>query len=291
VRHLVGILREVKRVLRDDGTLWLVLGDTYVGGGNNRSAGSRISVKQATNKGATGQMAGQAASAYRGLPAKNLAGIPWRVAFALQDDGWYLRSDIIWAKKNPMPESVTDRPTRSHEHVFLLSKRPRYYYDADAIREPHTDESLARYLRGSSYNGDKPYAMKGGPRGHGVQKWEPEEARGWAPTWVKGHSGYIHASGRLMVNEAGRNKRDVWFLATQPVPDAHFATFPEKLVEPCMLAGSRAGDTVLDPFAGSGTVGVVALRWGRQAILIEANPEYCAIARKRIASQTPALLP
>ena len=193
-----------------------------------------------------------------GLKPKDLVGIPWRVAFALQADGWYLRSDIIWAKKNCMPESVTDRPTKSHEYLFLLSKQPTYYYDADAIREAHAEVSLARVK--------KPFHTSSHVDGRAVN--------------MAGDDGGDMAR---FCHENGRNKRTVWTIATQPFPEAHFATFPEKLVDPCVLAGCPSGGTVLDPFAGSGTTGVVACRLGRNFVGIELNPEYAAMAERRIA--------
>ncbi len=290
VEKMVEVFREVRRVLRDDGTLWLNLGDCYA---RSRSAW--------------------------GLKPKDLVGIPWRVAFALQADGWYLRSDIIWAKPNPMPESVRDRPTKSHEHVFLLSKRPRYFYDADAIREEH--ESLKDLQRRKTLDNKGDYG--------GVRK-------------------DLGRSRAEYYNPAGRNRRDVWRIATQPMPEAHFATFPEKMVEPCIRAGtsdrgacpvcgapwrrvverlpvtgrnenktpaaahaavkcSRAGEShvktvgwepscgcetqdgepvpciVLDPFAGSGTVNLVAHGLGRSSVGIELSGEYIDIIKSRWA--------
>jgi DNA modification methylase len=192
-----------------------------------------------------------------GLKPKDLVGIPWRLAFALQADGWYLRSDIIWAKPNPMPESVTDRPTRAHEYVFLLTRSARYFYDADAVREPS-----GQYI--------------------GVT-WEQRKAAGEGMRRGFSQNG---ASG-LAPHEAGRNPRSVWNIPTEPFPEAHFATFPKKLVEPCIKAGSRTGDFVLDPFAGSGTVGVVALRLGRSFIGIELSPTYAEMARRRIENDAP----
>jgi DNA modification methylase len=213
VENMVKVFREVWRVLADDGTLWLNLGDSY---------GEK----------------------------KQLVGIPWRVAFALQADGWYLRQDIIWAKPNPMPESVRDRCTKSHEYVFLLSKSPRYYYDYEAIKEP--------------------------------AKWE----RWGNQTENKKHSGTARHLGGKTIDELPisdkKNKRDVWTIATKPFKGAHFAVMPEALVEPCVLAGSAVGDTILDPFTGSGTVAVIALRYGRNFVGTELNPEYARIAEERI---------
>jgi site-specific DNA-methyltransferase (adenine-specific) len=223
---MVKVFREVRRVLRDDGTLWLNLGDSYASGGRGGGVKGERGEKQRSNKGA---LLGPK-RAPDGFKSKDLVGIPWRVAFALHADGWYLRSDIIWHKPNPMPESVTDRPTKAHEYLFLLAKSERYYYDIAAIREPFAD------------------ALQSDPSANG-----------------------------------GRNRRTVWTVTPQPYRGAHFAVMPEALVEPCILAGSRRGNRVLDPFAGSGTVGVVALRHGRRFIGMELNPDYCAMARHRIA--------
>ncbi|MEE9149957.1 MAG: site-specific DNA-methyltransferase [Candidatus Tectomicrobia bacterium] len=264
VEHLVEVMREVRRVLQDDGTLWLNLGDSYSGSG--RGPSSMNAAQEMWN-----------ATVPVGLKPKDLVGIPWRVAFALQADGWWLRSDIVWSKPNPMPESVTDRPTRSHEYLFLLTKKVRYYYDADAIREPAKMESEARYGRNSSYNGSKPYAMKQGPTGRKTDKQRGHSRR---------HAGFNDrwdAMSREEQQAGGANKRSVWEIATQPYPGAHFAVFPEKLVEPCILAGCPEGGTVLDPFAGSGTVGLVAERLGRHSILIDASEDYCRMARERTA--------
>jgi DNA modification methylase len=249
--ELVDVFRSVWRVLRDDGTLWVNMGDSYnanqgSGFDTNRDGGRR-KAEAATRK------------LKSGLKPKDLCGIPWRLAFALQADGWYLRSDIIWSKPNPMPESVTDRPTKAHEYVFLMTKRPRYFYDADAVREKagETTRSAKSFRDGGVYtnnrskdnSGDKKKATHGdGPDGN------------------------------------GRNRRTVWTIATQPYSEAHFATFPEALVVPCVLAGSREGDTVLDPFAGSGTTGKVAVELGREFVGCELNPEYADLAAKRITN-------
>ena len=213
------------------------------------------------------------------LKPKDLVGVPWRVAFALQSDGWWLRSDIIWSKPNPMPESVTDRPTKAHEYLFLLTKSARYYYDAEAIKEP-------------AISGDprKPYApgqVDGRGSGHdrGGGKVRPSVARGS----FGGKTEAMAEEGRNAFRSIKdwRNRRTVWTIPTQPFPEAHFAIFPEALVEPCIAAGSKAGDTVLDPFSGSGTVGVVALRAGRDFIGIDLNPEYVEMARRRIEGTAP----
>jgi DNA modification methylase len=251
VARMVDVFRGVRRVLRDDGTLWLNLGDSYAAGGHG-GGGSYM----AERKDAAWQRESTATgfrSAPPGLKPKDLVGIPWRVAFALQADGWYLRSDIIWAKPNPMPESVTDRPTKAHEYLFLLTKSARYFYDADAVREDHTSKPIARNRH-----------QNGGGSAESM-------------------SGDVTQNfGSMEYNPHGRNRRTVWTIPTQPFPGAHFAVFPPALVEPCILAGSKKGDTVLDPFAGSGTVGVVCRKHERDFIGIEINPEYARMARGRL---------
>jgi DNA modification methylase len=197
---------------------------------------------------------------------KDMVPIPWMVAMALQADGWWLRSDIIWAKPNPMPESVTDRPTKAHEYLFLLSKSATYFYDAEAIKEPQDNASLERLKRG--WNGDGMRGYPNGPQNH-----------------LKNYFGKTDAEVEAV---GGRNKRSVWTVATAPYPEAHFATYPPDLIKPCIMAGSRVGDTVLDPFGGSGTTGMVALELGRKAILIELNPKYCELIEQR-CDVTPGL--
>jgi DNA modification methylase len=250
VNELVKVFREVRRVLSDDGTLWLNLGDSYAGSGKGGQSAEKRSEgwqPEYANKGAT-----------YGLKPKDLIGIPWRVAFALQADGWYLRSDIIWHKPNPMPESVTDRPTKSHEYLFLLTKSPRYYYDHEAIKEDGVIQAGTKYAKGSEERQAQP----------GVNARPPE---------------YKIADGK-------RNKRDVWTVTTKPFKGAHFAVMPEALVEPCVLAGSAKGDTILDPFTGSGTVGVVALKHRRNFVGTELNPEYVEIAEQRLNGVEPRML-
>jgi len=261
VDNLVCVFREVKRVLRKDGVLFLNLGDSYAGSGR----GNNPNGKQGTNK---GTLFDPDNSGYvpNGLKPKDLIGIPWRVAFALQADGWWLRSDIIWHKPNPMPESVTDRPTKSHEYMFLLTKSARYYYDADAVKEPLADSTLAdkRNGKGRLTTGDN-------------TKYDLPPC-----SWYRN---------RKFTNPAlGRNLRSVWTIPTQSYSGAHFATYPEKLVEPCIKAGSKEGDVVLDPFCGSGTTGKVAVKLGRDFIGIELNPEYIELARERIGKAAAQMI-
>ncbi len=250
VATLVQVFREVWRVLKPDGVCWLNLGDSYANTGAADSSkvggftGARI------RAGVKGIMDSRPRRIPDGLKPKDLVGIPWRVAFALQADGWYLRSDIIWSKPNPMPESVTDRPTKAHEYLFLLTKAERYYYDADAIME-----------QGSGRIPGNRVPQKGA----GVPGFEIRD-------------GLFKAQ---QVPQLNRNRRSVWHIATQPYPGAHFATMPEALIEPCILAGSRPGDLVLDPFVGSGTVARVAIRLGRRAVGCDLNAEYLKLAHGR----------
>lgn len=244
IDSLVSIFREVKRTLRKDGTLWVNIGDSYCGTGSkgdlrdpkypNGRNGQSVSLTQKIN----------------GIKSKDLIGIPWMLAFALRNDGWYLRNDIIWAKGNPMPESVRDRCTRSHEYIFLLSKSNKYYYDCDAIKEPCVSTQPA---------GNKK-AMNQGRIGK----------EGWSFDSSKS------------IPKGGRNKRDVWNVNTKPFKEAHFATFPQDLITPCILAGCPENGVVIDPFMGSGTVGLVAKQNNRNYIGIELNSEYINIANNRI---------
>lgn len=242
VAKLVAVFREVRRVLRDDGTLWLNLGDSY-------ATGTKADRQQSTNPGVGSNNPEAQNSVPRigtpvGLKTKDLIGIPWRVAFALQADGWYLRQDIIWHKPNPMPESVRDRCTKSHEYVFLLSKNQRYFYDFDAMQEPAV---CAGQNRGKSRN---------------------ISAEGMTTMEAKQYD--------------TRNRRSVWTIPTRPYKEAHFATMTPALAEVCVLAGSSPGSIVLDPFGGSGTTAEVAMKHGRNAVLCELNPEYCEITKKRL---------
>lgn len=326
VEEIVAIFREVRRTLRDDGTLWMNYGDTYWNGGSEKRDSVRDFVDGGKKKlrAADGALMQRRSSQKMGLKPKDLCGIPWRVAFALQGDGWYLRCDIIWSKPNPMPESVTDRPTKAHEYIFLMSKKPRYYYDADAIREQQKQSSIERA------------GFPDGKRMTGVSV--PLSDKRWNVNERK-------------LDERGANKRSVWEITTQPFKEAHFATFPEALVNPCILAGTpevgccaacgaprkriveasggtigedwhdhkddlqvgnRSSDKtrdgtysrktigwkpgcncksevrpalVLDPFGGSGTVGYRAKQMGRAFTLIELNPEYAKMAERRMIQE------
>jgi len=257
IEALLLVFREAKRVLRNDGTLWLNLGDSYAGSGgmSGGSGASSMRITQpSSRRGADLRFDAQRIEA---LPAKNLLGIPWRVAFALQADGWILRSEVIWHKPNQMPESVTDRPTKAHEHLFLFAKNERYYYDAESIREELSPVTVADLA------GRKRLDNKGS---HGGVRSDLSRSR----------EDYVPKDGK-------RNKRSVWTIHTAAYSGAHFAVFPPELVEPCVLAGSPAGGTVLDPFGGSGTTALVANRLGRKAILIELNPSYIEQIEQRNA--------
>jgi len=249
IESLVDVFREVRRVLKDDGTVWLNLGDSYAGSGHGGNLGKNKKLKSMTPLKQT---------PLSGLKKKDLIGVPWRVAFALQEDGWYLRQDIIWHKPNVMPESVKDRCTKSHEYIFLLSKSKNYYFDAEAIKEPvvsikgnnKTFRNGGVYTKGQSYFNSKKIEA---------------ETHGNKP------------------NESGkRNKRDVWTIPTHPYKGAHFAAFPLKLVIPCVLAGTREGDVILDPFFGSGTVAEAAALLNRNWLGIDINPDYEPLYKQRL---------
>lgn len=281
VTNMVEVFREVRRVLRDEGTLWLNLGDCYAVGKPRTEdicldGGMRYHNRQSKLRA-------------QELKPKNLVGIPWRVAFALQADGWCLRSDIIWHKPNPMPESVTDRPTKSHEYIFLLSKSRKYYYDAEAIKEPakrwtgqaatfeRTGVVSKHIIPGQTAAQHRPNrSEKGkGPIGRGKQSYNLASGIKGQPQ--QDHSGWIGGDGETC------NKRSVWTVATRPFPEAHFATFPQKLIEPCILAGCPREGITLDPFMGAGTTALVAIQLGRNYLGVELNPKYIKLAEKRIS--------
>jgi len=268
IGRLVGVFEEVKRVLANDGTLWLNLGDCYIGSGSpggdfrdgkggdsycrpyrRRGGNKKANVFKQSGKIARGEYN------KKGLKNKDLAGIPWRTAFALQDAGWWLRSDIIWHKPNPMPESVQDRPSKSYEHIFLFAKSRHYFYDAEAVKEPA--KNWGKRDRSAMRNGTTDPKLKH----HGLDDGD--------------------------FSESGRNMRDVWTITTKPYREAHYATFPLELPERCLRAGTAAGDWAIDPFCGSGTTGEAALKLGRNFTGIELNPEYCEMARGRISGVMP----
>lgn len=310
VAGMVAVFREVRRVLRDDGTLWINIGDSYAGA-------------RAGPQGLSGQMADRSVAAARcreagpeaiargkrdakrwgggnnphgnGIKPKDLIGIPWMLAFALRADGWHLRQDIIWSKPNPMPESVRDRCTKAHEYLFLLSKGPRYHYDLAAIAEPISAASIARLqqdVEQQAGSGRVPGKTNGRMKAVRASRNRPTFRGGsYVGNASFDNDGPMKSCGGDVIRDSDtRNRRSVWEIATQPFKEAHFATFPPALVEPCILAGCPAGGTVLDPFFGAGTTGLVADRLQRRCIGIELNPAYADIARRRLADDRGALL-
>lgn len=270
ITGMVEVFRGVRHVLADDGTAWVNMGDSFTGSGGTsgtvrdtdgmhgafKSTAASLKTRNAARPGARVPVG-------NGLKAKDLTGQPWRLALALQADGWFLRSCIIWHKPNAMPESVLDRPSIDHEYIFLLAKSHRYYYDADAIREPYADESLSRLRYAGAVTGDR------------LQQHQPEA--------------YVREDGAGRVyapNPKGRNKRTVWSVPSGRYPGAHFATYPPDLIAPCVLAGSESGDAVLDPFMGSGTTAHVARQHGRRAIGVELNEDYLRLAADRLSQQS-----
>lgn len=255
IARLVAVFREVRRVLADDGTLWVNIGDTYANSGGRTAVGKTSQRQGRANISSQNQVKGYAGGG--GIKTKDLIGIPWMLAFALRADGWYLRQDIIWHKPNPMPESVRDRCTKAHEYVFLLSKSAKYFYDYEAVKEPAISTR--------------------GPGNIQPVRPVPNERDSSDNANLRGS---LHKIGMRET----RNRRSVWTVSSKPYKGAHFAVFPPDLVEPCILAGSRPGDTVLDPFNGSGTTGQVAIEHGRQYLGIELNPDYLGLTRQRLES-------
>lgn len=278
VTNLVNVFREARRVMKNDATLWLNLGDSYNGSGGAGGDYSEGGLKKGQPK-------------YYGrniklLKPKDLIGIPWMVAFALRADGWWLRSDIIWAKNNPMPESVTDRPTKSHEYLFLLTKSANYYYDAEAIQEVAAgyDGRKDTLFKGSTKYKDSGQTFA--ERGHERWKYKNLQDDGQQPNTM--HIKRLEGDEYL---SPVRNKRTVWTINTQPCKEAHYAVMPEKLVEPCILAGSKPGDIIFDPFAGSGTVERVAVKHGRRSVGTELNYKYIADIASRRTANIEVMLP
>jgi DNA modification methylase len=304
---MVGVFEEVRRVLRSDGTAWVNMGDSYANDGKwgGHTGGKHVKALHCSPIGRNKR--------YTGLKPKDLCGMPWRLAFAMQEAGWWLRQDIIWAKPNPMPESVLDRCTKAHEYIFLLAKSERYYFDGDAIAEDAITEDNRR-----PYGSEGAWQLDGRPeeQKHGGEQRKSKMPDGWDTG--QGAHGTVHRGGRekgkkvelargfrggsYVQGEPGprkevgntyapdgfkRNKRSVWTVATAPYKESHFATFPPALIKPCIIAGCPAGGTVLDPFFGAGTTGLVADRNGRNCIGIELNPEYAAMAERRINGDAP----
>ena len=320
VQRIVDIFREVRRVLRDDGTLWLNLGDSYA---NDRKWGGKSGRKNSSSD-ADGYPRHKMAT---GLKEKDLVGIPWMVAFALREDGWWLRSDIIWSKSNPMPESVTDRPTRAHEYLFLLTKSARYFYDADAIKEPAKESSIARWDQ-HIVGQQGSFRANGGEKTNGPMKAVGGPKKNKQRGHRRRHEGFNDRWDNMTKDKQqalGANKRSVWEIATQPfgkmtcpscnrsfkakvykffprcnghpicprcevLLGSHFATFPEALVEPCILAGAPTDGLVLDPFAGTATVCAVAQRLGRHAVGVDLKKEYLELAVQRLSAVPLPLL-
>lgn len=262
IANLVAVFRECKRILRDDGTLWVNIGDSYNGRAPNQSG------QNGYNDGRENRDKRYSTGGVNGLKPKDLIGIPWMLAFALRADGWYLRQDIIWAKPNPMPESVKDRCTKSHEYIFLLSKSAKYYYDNDAVKEPVSAVSMKRAEYG--WNCDRPSTKNGSMGGEGI---------------------HTEKMGTRFVDPAGRNKRDVWTVTTKPYKGAHYATFNPELIKPCILAGAPEGGIVFDPFVGSGTTVATAIQLGRKGIGLDLSLTYLyENAKDRIKAEMLPLL-
>lgn len=284
VENMRALFAEVRRVLTDDGTLWLNLGDSYASDpGNGRGAGSLLEGRKHSASGAGAPTAHQRKPGVV-LPRKNLLGIPWRVAFSLQEDSWILRNDIIWAKPNAMPESVTDRLNTRHEHVFLFSKRRRYWFNLDPIREPLVrPEALTE---GITFGGSNPDVGRRRGSTYGPSR-RDSFARATKEAQVPGQSSSQHRTDRPDVvagTPLGRNPGDVWSIATQPFSEAHFAVMPTTLAERCILAGCKPGGVVLDPFSGSGTTGLAAAKHGRRYVGIDLNADYLDLSlRTRLA--------
>lgn len=270
VEAMVAVFREVRRVLKDDGTLWLNLGDSY-------GRGTRVSDPNDAARDKKGLQSHITQTGNYGsgaiLPNKQLIGIPWRVAFALQADGWYLRQDIIWHKPNPMPESVKDRCTKAHEYIFLFSKSPKYLFNADAIAEPIAESSKKRYQHAVDTN----------------EQFNPEKHK--HTEGVQSPMELLTRSAKGVLERGVRNRRSVWRIATQSFEGAHFATFPLELPTLCIKAGSNKGDTILDPFNGAATTGIAAQNTGRNYIGIELNPEYVTLAQARLDDNTTNIVP
>jgi len=283
IARLVAVFTEVRRGLRDDGRLWVNIGDSYAG-----SCKGAWANKQGQKEVYVAEPGGpqyQLPRTFDGVKPKDMIGIPWMLAFALRSDGWYLRQDIIWAKPNPMPESVTDRCTKSHEYIFLLSKSPHYYFIAAAISEPITESTAKRMAQDVDSQQD---SLRVPGKTNGPMKAVPPRYGGCKYTATPDVFNRTK-SGNAYDYKPMRNKRDVWTVATKGFKEAHFAVFPEELILPCILSGSPEGGTVCDPFTGSGTTGVVALENGRAFVGCELNSTYAEMARKRISKATQQL--
>lgn len=284
VAALVAVFREVRRVLRDDGTVWLNLGDSYATGGKG-GGGSFMAERKDGSWQSRSKVNGWR-SAPPGLKHKDIVGIPWRVAFALQADGWYLRQDIIWSKPNPMPESVTDRCTKAHEYIFLLSKSAKYYYDHEAVKEPAKAWTSRAATFDRSRNGVAAHVIPG--QAAAQHRPRPSKKRGEFAGKTEAMASTGQNAFRAVVPE--RNKRSVWTVPSRPYAGAHFATFPPELIKPCILAGCPEGGTVLDIFGGSGTTAGVSVGNGRDAVICELSPDYVELIPGRVKEVSTAYL-
>jgi DNA modification methylase len=283
IAAMVEVFREVRRVLRDDGVCWLNIGDSYNAQPGQRKETDKAGPKQMSNAGSPGAPSRHES----GMKPKDLMMVPARLAIALQDDGWWIRSDVIWGKLAPMPESVTDRPTCAHEHIFLLTKNAKYFYDADAVRTELAASSIDRLAQDvESQTGST--RANGGDKTNGTMKavQRTDKQRGHS----RRHDGFNDRWDAMSKEEqqaGGANLRNVWMLGPDPFSGAHFAVMPREIARRCIKAGSKPGDTILDPFGGSGTTALVADQLGRNAILIELNPAYAELARERITGDAP----
>lgn len=277
IYNLLTVFDEIKRVLRPDGTVWLNLGDSYA---TNCASGAQG--ETGDRKTRTFTASELPARKVQGVKTKSLIGVPWRVAIALQEDGWIIRNDIIWAKPNPMPSSARDRCTPSHEHVFLLAKNPKYYYDADAIREPLADASVAALKNGDQIKFGGTKAQGYGKASYSGRTWGERKASG-APTRHGVAGAAFFKDNNFATNPSGANKRDVWVISPKPFKGEHFAVMPWDLVDTCIRAGSKPGDLILDPFMGSGTVAAVSKALGRDYVGYDLNPDYERFLEPRIA--------
>lgn len=290
IKKLVSLFREIRRCLKDTGIMFVNIGDSYWGGGWRNAPFSTQSGE--IQKGSLGTQCGENMPSlkgnYNGIKDKDLIGIPWMLAFALRDDGWYLRQDIIWSKPNPMPESVTDRCTKSHEYVFLLSKSKRYYFDYESIQEEAVTQIDPRVGTREEYNGKRDGKDGNGQRAFVSLKTKPKMG---GNKYGDNQDPYTNTYSGKEWNPQQReevvvrNKRSVWTVNVKPTKEAHFATFPEKLVEPCILCGAPENGVVLDPFMGSGTTGIVARKLNRNFVGCELNPEYQKMAERRIFNE------
>ena len=281
VDKLVAVFREIKRILRSDGTLWLNLGDSYNGSGKAGSNPEYQAKHTEFGKPSKEKSRIGMPTNIKGLKSKDLIGIPWRVAFALQADGWYLRQDIIWHKPNPMPESVTDRCTKSHEYIFLLSKSQKYYFDNEAIKEPLADSSIQRLSQDiDNQNGSDRVPNKTNGNMKAVSHKKLQD-KGQTVNTMR-----LNRLEGIEYESLSRNKRSVWTVTTKPYSEAHFATYPQDLIKPCVLAGCPKDGVVFDPFSGAGTTALVAEKLGRRWMGIELNADYCKLSKKRIETES-----